>query len=71
VMTGCDPSGLADAIDRAQRLWRQPAKWRRIQANGMARQFGWQDSALEYLEVYQRALMDVRGVAAGTVTPAR
>jgi starch synthase len=71
VMTGCDPSGLADAIDRAQRLWRQPAKWRRIQANGMARQFGWHDSALEYLEVYQRAAIEARGVATGTVTPAR
>jgi starch synthase len=71
VMTGCDPAGLADAIDRAQRLWRQPAKWRRIQANGMARHFGWQDSAQEYLEVYQRAAIEARGVAAGTVTPVR
>ena len=36
--------------------WRDPAVWRRIQANGMARHFGWEESASHYLEVYQRAI---------------
>jgi len=69
IMTGCDPAGLEDAIARAQRMWREPQRWRRIQANGMARQFGWEDSALQYLEVYQRAALQARGgAAAGPVT---
>jgi starch synthase len=55
VMTGADGEGLADALARAQRAWRQPQEWRRIQANGMARHFGWEDSAMQYLDVYQRA----------------
>ena len=69
IMTGCDPAGLEDAIARAQRLWREPQRWRRLQANGMARHFGWEDSALQYLEVYQRAALQARGgAAAGPVT---
>ena len=64
IMTGADPEGLDDAIARAMRLWREPQRWRRIQANGMARHFGWEDSAAQYVEVYQRALQDVRGVPA-------
>ncbi|MBC5785482.1 glycogen synthase GlgA [Ramlibacter sp. USB13] len=64
VMRGVDPAGLDDAIARATRLWREPQRWRRIQANGMARHFGWEDSALQYVEVYERALMETRGAAA-------
>lgn len=58
VMTGCDAPGLDDALARAFRLWREPQKWRRVQANGMARHFGWEDSAMQYLEVYQRAAVE-------------
>lgn len=63
VMTGCDPAGLEDALGRAQRLWREPQRWRKLQANGMARHFGWEDSAMQYLEVYERALLEVKGKA--------
>ena len=63
-MTGVDPAGLDDAIARASRAWREPQRWRRIQANGMARHFGWEDSAMQYIEVYERALLQARGVAA-------
>lgn len=55
VMTGCDAEGLDDAIGRAMRSWREPPAWKRIQANGMARDFGWQDSALQYVRVYEEA----------------
>ncbi|MGV3492647.1 MAG: glycogen synthase GlgA [Ramlibacter sp.] len=55
VMTGCDVEGLQDAFARAHRAFREPALWRRLQANGMARDFGWEDSALQYLDVYQQA----------------
>lgn len=69
IMTGCDPAGLEDALARAQRAWREPQRWRRIQANGMARQFGWEDSALQYLEVYERAAMAASGATpAGAVS---
>ena len=71
VMRECSPAALAEALERALALWRQPAQWRRLQANGMARHFGWEDSALEYLEVYQRALLMARGTdpaPAGPVT---
>jgi starch synthase len=55
VMTGCDVTGLEDALQRALRAYREPPRWRRIQANGMARHFGWEDSARQYVEVYQAA----------------
>ena len=55
VMTGCDAEGLEDALARALRAWREPPLWKRIQANGMARDFGWQDSALQYVRVYEEA----------------
>jgi len=60
VMTGCDADGLEDALARAFRFWREPQRWRRIQANGMARHFGWEDSATQYLEVYQRAALQAQ-----------
>jgi starch synthase len=55
VMTGADSVGLADALARAQRAWRDPQQWKRIQANGMQRHFGWEESAMQYLDIYQRA----------------
>ena len=55
VMTGCDAEGLEDALARALRAWREPPLWKRIQANGMARDFGWHDSALQYVRVYEEA----------------
>jgi starch synthase len=75
VMRSCDPGGLLDAIERALKAWREPQRWRRIQSNGMARHFGWEDSALQYLEVYQRAILAAGGqppatTAAGTGTGA-
>ena len=69
VMKDCDPAGLEDALARAMRLWREPKQWQRIQANGMARHFGWEDSAMQYLDVYERALLHARGgTPAQTVT---
>lgn len=64
VMTGCDAEGLEDALARALRAWREPQRWRRIQGNGMARNFGWEDSALQYVDVYQSAALQATGAAA-------
>jgi starch synthase len=68
VMTGADAAGLDDALGRAFRLWREPQKWRRLQANGMARHFGWEDSAMQYLEVYQRAAVEAAGATTAAVS---
>jgi starch synthase len=65
VMGGCDPAGLEDAFERLLQAWGDPKRWRRLQSNGMARQFGWEDSALQYLDVYQRAAIE-----AGALPPA-
>ena len=56
VMARPDAKAFADALQRAMHAWRDPAVWRRIQANGTARHFGWEESASHYLEVYQRAI---------------
>jgi glycogen synthase len=38
----------------------EPAIWERIQRNGMARHFGWEERAREYVEVYERAIENAR-----------
>ncbi|MGE4243756.1 glycogen synthase GlgA [Ramlibacter sp.] len=55
VMRSVDPQGYREALDRAVKAWRDPQRWRRIQANGMARHFGWEESAAQYVEVYAKA----------------
>ena len=56
IMTGCDGAGFDDALARALRAWREPKLWRKIQGNGMARDFGWEDSARRYLAIYERVI---------------
>lgn len=43
---------FVDAIRRGLELMRKPAAWRRLQQTGMARRFGWDDSAAQYLALY-------------------
>jgi starch synthase len=57
VMQSPDSMGFADALRRAQSAYADAARWRRIQANGMAREFGWERSAAQYLEVYRQAAL--------------
>jgi starch synthase len=47
--------GLAGAISRAASLWRDRKAWRRIQANGLAADIGWDRPAARYVEVYRAA----------------
>ena len=56
VMRSADSAGFADALQRAQAAYADTPRWRQIQANGMGRDFGWDRSAAEYVEVYTRAL---------------
>jgi starch synthase len=55
VMREPGAAGFADALARARRAFADPAGWRRLQASGMARPFGWESSAQRYVEVYERA----------------
>ena len=47
---------LTDTVRRAVAAWRDAAAWRRIQANGMAGDYGWEGPARRYAEVYAAAL---------------
>ena len=60
VMRSQDADGFADAITRLRATWKQPTLWRRLQANGMARPFGWEASARRYIEVYEQAIERAR-----------
>jgi starch synthase len=42
-----------EAIKRTMLLYNQPANWKKIQVNGMKKDFSWQRSAEQYLELYQ------------------
>jgi starch synthase len=49
-------SALLGAIRQALVIFRnEPAAWRRIQINGMAKDFSWQASAIEYARLYEVA----------------
>ena len=51
-----DSTALLETIRQAISVFRnEPAVWRRIQLNGMARDFSWQVSAKEYLRLYEAA----------------
>jgi starch synthase len=45
-------AALLAAVERAAGAWREPATWRALQRNGMARDFGWGASARRYAEIY-------------------
>jgi starch synthase len=50
-----DPRALWDAIQRALSIHRdKPNAWRRLQINGMSRDFSWDHAAAEYVKVYKR-----------------
>lgn len=51
-----DPWALWDALDRALKVYAQPAKWTELQKNGMARDFSWSKSGREYDAVYAKAV---------------
>jgi starch synthase len=46
--------GLMDAVRRAIDVFRNPPAWRKLQEAGMARDFSWDNSARQYLEIYRR-----------------
>ena len=51
------PGALWDALQRALSVYRtQPKAWRRLQVNGMKKDFSWDRSAAEYVKVYKRVM---------------
>jgi starch synthase len=56
------PAALLAALRTALETYRQPAAWKRLQVNGMKRDFSWERSAAEYVKVYKRVI-DLRAKA--------
>jgi len=52
-------AALLAAIRRAVDVYRDTASWRRLQRNGMARDFSWNASARRYREIYERIARQV------------
>jgi starch synthase len=50
------PEAFLAAVERACLAWRDRDSWRKIQLNGMAQDFSWQQSAERYLALYREAV---------------
>jgi starch synthase len=51
------PWAFRDALQGALSLYHgNPTAWRRLQKNGMRKDFSWEHSAREYVKVYKRVL---------------
>jgi starch synthase len=53
---GYSPEAFQEAGFRALRAYAEPAKWQAMVRRGMARDFSWERSVEQYLEVYRRAI---------------
>lgn len=47
------PSVFAQTLKRANQFFHKPELWRNIQQNGMHSEFSWENSAKEYIDIYQ------------------
>jgi starch synthase len=50
-----DGTGLIWAIDRALGVYQEPRAWRRVMRSGMTRDFSWERSARQYVELFRHA----------------
>ncbi len=50
-----DHESLLDAVNRALSAYREPGLWRQLVRNGMAEDFSWDASALDYVTLYREA----------------
>ena len=55
VFNDADGDAVRWALGQMRELFADPATWRRIMANGMAQDFGWDEPVERYLELYGRA----------------
>ena len=56
VFDGYSPEAFQEAGFRAMRCYAESAKWQSMVRRAMARDFGWERSVDQYLEVYRRAV---------------
>ncbi|HEX5130059.1 MAG TPA: glycosyltransferase, partial [Usitatibacter sp.] len=54
LMDDTTSGALELAARRAIAAWKDQRRWRTIQLNGMAKDFGWEESAKKYVEVYRK-----------------
>ena len=47
------PSAFARILTRALRFFKNKKSWRKIQINGMKKDFSWENSGLKYISIYQ------------------
>ena len=59
VFSGDKGSDLYKALARASRLYQNKTKWKSIQLTGMGHDFSWQNSAQEYLVLYNAAIREI------------
>lgn len=50
------PEAVLETLQKAIRLYRNPTAWRALQLAGMAKDFSWNASAVEYEKVYEKAI---------------
>jgi starch synthase len=53
VFNDANPGSLMEAVKRALILYSMPEIWKKLQLNAMKKDFSWQHSAEQYLELYQ------------------
>ena len=49
---------LLVTIERGIAYWKDKKTWRQIQSNGMKRNVGWDASAIKYLDLYEKTLLN-------------
>jgi starch synthase len=57
------PDALLDAVQGALAVWENPRAWRRLQRNGMRKDFSWERSAAEYVKMYKRVMAAKKNAA--------
>jgi starch synthase len=54
-----DGTGFIWALDQALRVYAEPEAWKTLMLQGMSRDFSWQRSAEQYVDVYRHAIRKV------------
>jgi len=58
LMPEATAAALVEATQRAVAAWKDPKRWRTIQLNGMAQDFGWTRAANQYIEIYKKLVSE-------------
>lgn len=58
VVKNVNNASLLVTIERAIKIWQDKKTWRKIQRNGMQRNISWDSSAVSYLTLYEKTLLN-------------